>query len=76
MADLVEVSVLDLKAGDRVHERNSEWPQPFSKDEFYIYTVECVDRVNKDTVHVGIDGGDTTSSISYDAEANVTREVR
>jgi hypothetical protein len=76
MNDLVKVDVLDLRPGDRVHERNADWPQPFSQDEVYIYTVETVERVNADTVNVGIVGGDTPSSIIYEPGDQVTIEPR
>ncbi|MFT7022419.1 MAG: hypothetical protein ACJA07_001503 [Rhodococcus sp. (in: high G+C Gram-positive bacteria)] len=76
MADLVEVPVLELEAGDRVHERNDEWPFPFSTGEIYIYTVESVERINEDSVLVGIVGGDIPSGINYEPQNTVRREAR
>lgn len=76
MSDLVKVDVLDLRPGDRVHERNADWPRPFSQGEVYIYTVTGVERLNADTVHVAIDGGDTASSIVYEPGDQVTIERR
>ena len=76
MADLITVDVLDLQAGDRVHERNADWPQPLSSGEVYIYTVDSVMRANADTVHVAITGGDIRSSICYEPGDQVTIEAR
>lgn len=77
MADLVTIPVLELSAGDRVHERNDEWePHPFSTDEIYTYTVENVTRINNDTVLVGIVGGDIPSGITYRPDSTVKREAR
>ncbi|WP_128645616.1 hypothetical protein [Rhodococcus sp. BS-15] len=77
MADLVTAPVLELQAGDRVHERNDEWqPHPFSTDEIYIYTVESVERINEDSVLVGIVGGDIPSGINYGPQDTVRREMR
>ena len=72
----VKRDVLDLRPGDRVHERNADWPQPFSSGEVYIYTVTGVEQRGADTVHVAIDGGDTASSIVYETGDQVIIERR
>ena len=76
MSELVAVNVLDLQPGDRVHERNADWPQPLSSGDVYIYTVTAVERINSDTVHVAIDGGDITSAIQYEPGDKVNIEPR
>lgn len=76
MAELNEISVLEIKDGDRVHERNEDWPQPFGDGDVYIYTAEGVDRLNEDTVQVRITGGDIPSAITYSATDTVKIEPR
>ncbi|ATI36439.1 hypothetical protein CPI83_30035 (plasmid) [Rhodococcus sp. H-CA8f] len=76
MAELNEISVLEIEDGDRVHERNADWPQPFSDGDVYIYTAEGVDRLNVDTVQVRITGGDIPSAITYSATDTVKIEPR
>ncbi|GAA3148495.1 MAG: hypothetical protein WBD41_09805 [Rhodococcus sp. (in: high G+C Gram-positive bacteria)] len=76
MAELNEISVLEIEDGDRVHERNADWPQPFSDGDVYIYTAEGVDRLNEDTVQVRITGGDIPSAITYGATDTVKIEPR
>lgn len=74
--DLIKTPVLHLKHGDRVHERNADWPQPFSGDEIYIYTVAEVDRINADTVHVAIETDSNPSAITYEPSDHVLIEPR
>ncbi|MHD0294326.1 hypothetical protein [Rhodococcus qingshengii] len=76
MAELNEISVLEIKDGDRVHERNEDWPQPFGDGDVYIYTAEGVDRLNEDTVQVRITGGEIPSAITYSATDTVKIEPR
>lgn len=76
MPDLVKMNVLALQPGDRVHERNADWPQPFSQEEVYIYTVDTVDRINAELVHVFIVGGDIAAAIPYTPVDTVNVEPR
>lgn len=59
------VPVLDLKPGDVVEERNADWLEPFSDGEIYRYTVESVEKINADNVHVFIRTDGMASAIAY-----------
>lgn len=72
MSSLRTVAVLDLKSGDVVEERNADWPEPFCAGDTYRYTVDAVEKVNAENVHVGIRTDGMAAAIAYKVGDTVT----
>ncbi len=63
----------NVQSGDRIHERNADWPRQFTGGEIYVHTVADLDRINANAVHVHVafDADSMAAAVPYEPEDSV-----